>query len=185
MVRQGRFRSDLYHRLSVVPVRIAPLRQRPQDLEPLVRHFMEKHRGLLNAPCELGPDFAEALRHLPLPGNARELENLVRQALLAKRHSGPLGLRDLPYEIWQEICLRACAGGEAPGVPASRSASPLTGLEHILDSHRWRLADSLSHCEREMIDAALLRTNGNRTKAAQLLGITPRSIYNKLRRPGR
>jgi two-component system, NtrC family, response regulator AtoC len=182
MVSEGRFRADLYHRLNVVPVRISPLRERPQDVEPLLRHFVEKHRGLLGAPCTLGRDFADALQRLPLPGNARELENIVRQALVAKQDAAPLGLRDLPAQVWQEICLRAPPEQTATGPLAGGGATAAASPGEILRSHRWKLSDSLSHCEREMIDAALLRTKGNRTKAALLLGITPRSMYNKLRR---
>lgn len=183
MVSEGRFRADLYHRLNVVPVRIPPLRERLQDVEPLLCHLVEKHRRLLAAPCTLGRDFADALQRLPLPGNARELENIVRQALVAKQDAAPLGLRDLPAEVWQEICLRALPDDDAAGAHASRGAAAASSLGEILRSHRWKLSDSLSHCEREMIDAALLQTKGNRTKAALLLGITPRSMYNKLRRP--
>ncbi len=182
LAEEGRFRADLYHRLNVVPVRIPPLRERPQDIEPLLRHFMEKHRDLIGAPCTLSRGLADALQRLPLAGNARELENLVCQALVGKQDASPLGLDDLPAHVWRKICQRGSAQDAAASADASRDAAP-PSLGEILHAHAWKLSDSLTHCEREMIDAALLHTNGNRTRAALLLGITPRSMYNKLRRP--
>lgn len=176
MVAEGRFRDDLYHRLNVVPVRIPPLRERPEDIDALLEHFLRKHGGLGPAPCTASGEFRAALRHLSLPGNARQLENLVRQVLVSKRDAAPLALTDLPVDVWREIRARSAADSmPAPATPASF-------VEDVLTVHRWKLSDSLEHCERKMIDAALVRTRGNRTKAAQLLGITPRSMYNKLRR---
>jgi transcriptional regulator with GAF, ATPase, and Fis domain len=178
-VSEGRFRADLYHRLNVVPVRIPPLRERPEDIEPLLEHFVGKHRRLLAAPCAVSREFSDAMRHLPLPGNARELENIVRQTLLGKRDTTPLTLSDLPAPVWQDLCMRTQTPVAKPGMETVVASN----LGQILSTYAWKLSDSLSYCEREMIGAALARTNGNRTKAAQLLGITPRSIYNKLRRP--
>jgi transcriptional regulator with GAF, ATPase, and Fis domain len=177
-VAEGGFRTDLYHRLNVVPVKVPPLRERPEDLEPLVRHFVAKHRRLATASAALEAEFIDALRGLELHGNARELENLVRQALVRKRDGEPLGLRHLPAEVWQELCARR---ENAPGAVGQEPAAA-PDLMHILSAHGWKLSPSLGDCERHMIQAALARANGNQTKAAELLGITPRSIYNKLRR---
>jgi transcriptional regulator with PAS, ATPase and Fis domain len=182
-VAEGAFRADLYHRLNVVPVKVPPLRERPEDLEPLVRHFVARHRGLAAAPAELEPEFIDALRGLELHGNARELENLVRQALVRKRDSAPLALRDLPAEVWQELCARREGAARAPEREAPGLGPGAPDLIHILSAHGWKLSPSLGDCERHMIHAALARAKGNQTKAAELLGITPRSIYNKLRRP--
>lgn len=80
-IQEGRFRPDLYHRLNVVPVRIPPLRERTDDIAPLVEHFVKKYWHLPTAPCAASPEFSDAMRRLPLPGNARELENIVRQTM--------------------------------------------------------------------------------------------------------
>ena len=97
MVEQGRFRADLFHRLNILSMRIPPLRERPEDLEPLVQHFLLKHRDV---NPDLSPavewTFIEALRQVELRGNARQLENLVRFALVNKEDDSPLGLSDLP-----------------------------------------------------------------------------------------
>jgi transcriptional regulator with PAS, ATPase and Fis domain len=180
MIAEGRFRADLFHRLNVVPVRVVPLRERPQDIEPLVRHFVAKYKGLTLAPCDIGQEFLDALSRLELPGNVRQLENIVRQTLVHKCDAAPLGLRDLPPEVWRELARRGPSGdaGSGGGEPAAERAA----LFDILSSHGWNLSESLGDCERQMIQAALLRAKGNQTKAAHLLGITPRSIYNKLRR---
>jgi transcriptional regulator with PAS, ATPase and Fis domain len=182
MVDEGRFRADLYHRLNVVPVRIPPLRERPEDIEPLIRHFARKHSNLASAPCAAGPEFLEALRDLELPGNARQLENIVRQALVKKTDGSPLGLEDLPADVWLQVCRKSSQGREAGAGAGDEAAAP--SVLGILSSHGWNLSASLNQCEREMIRAALARAQGNQTRAARLLGVTPRSIYNKLHRPG-
>jgi two-component system nitrogen regulation response regulator GlnG len=181
MVAEGRFRADLFHRLNVVPMRVPPLRERPDDLEPLVRHFVAKHAELTNAPGALDKDFIAALRRLELRGNARQLENIVRHALVRKLDDKPLGLADLPVQVWQEVCVRHAARSDRA---ADASTEPAAGADFygILSSHGWNLSESVSHCEQQIIHAALERTKGNQTKAAELLGITPRSMYNKLRR---
>lgn len=178
MVSDGRFRSDLFHRLNVIPVRVPAVRDRPEDIEPLVRHFIQKHQSLTAEPCVATGEFSEALRRIDLPGNARQLENIVRQALVRRIAGEPLGLRDLSTDVWQQVC--ACES-QRETKPHEADARP--GLIGILSSNGWNLSKSLGHCEREMIRAALTRSNGNQSRAAHLLGITPRSIYNKLHRP--
>src|SRR5262249_49739435 len=102
MVQQGTFRADLWHRLHVLAIHIPPLRERPADLKPLLEHFLEKYQGLRPAgPLSAAPEFLEALTQLPLPGNAREVENLVQWVLVHKDDAAPLTLRDLPVDIWQ------------------------------------------------------------------------------------
>jgi DNA-binding NtrC family response regulator len=178
MVADGRFRSDLFHRLNVIRVRVPAVRDRPEDIEPLVRHFIRKHQSLTAEPCVATREFSEALRRIDLPGNARQLENIVRQALVRKAVGEPLGLQDLSTDVWQQVCACGSAHETKP-----HESDPRPGLVGILSSNGWNLSKSLGHCEREMIRAALTRSNGNQSRAAHLLGITPRSIYNKLHRP--
>src|SRR5919205_199054 len=107
LVRQGRFREDLFHRLNTLSVHLPPLRQRADDIGPLVEHFINKHRPpdgdrqSLNA----GPEFIDALKLLRLPGNARELEHLVARVVGARETAGPLGLLDLPADAWRELAV--------------------------------------------------------------------------------
>jgi len=192
MVQRGRFRADLFHRLHILPIHIPPLRERPMDLRPLVEHFLAKHRLLKPAwPPAVAADFLDALMQLELPGNARQLENLVRWVLVNKDDDAPLSLSDLPLEVWQQLSepgrdLRAQpqAGDEKIDVKTSAS-EPLrqdmpTHFADLLASNDWNLSRSLQFCEKLLLEAALHKARGNQSQTARLLGITPRSVYNKL-----
>jgi transcriptional regulator with GAF, ATPase, and Fis domain len=192
MAQQGQFRGDLFHRLNLLPIHIPPLRERPADLKPLVEHFVQKHQflkpGWLPA---IGADFLDALMQLKLPGNARQLENLVRWVLVNKDDEAPLNLSDLPIEVWQQL---STPGKLRPAQPdaGSRGANagsvPLEPRQHdsptyfvdLLAINGWSLSQSLQFCERLLLEAALHKAEGNQSRAARLLGITPRSVYNKL-----
>lgn len=222
LVRQGKFRADLFHRLNILSVNLPPLRQRPEDLRPLVEHFLTKNRALrASGHSGVAHEFVEALAQLRLPGNARQLENLVRRALVAKDSDAPLNLSDLPAEIWQELSERV----ETPGASAARraetprdDAAPYDATQRdetphetaaqgdaatqhdasppahalppdlhahlisLLDINHWNLSDTLAHCEKLLVASALQHTGGNQTQTARLLGITPRSVYNKVRK---
>jgi DNA-binding NtrC family response regulator len=192
MVQQGTFRVDLFHRLNVLAIHIPPLRERPADLKPLIEHFLEKHQGLRPAGAlATTPEFVEALTQLPFPGNARELENLVRWVLVHKDDATPLTLRDLPWDIWQQLSQPGREPGDqsapASGEPASQTPPPqscqqemLASVVHLLDKNDWNLARALHDCERLFLEAALHKAHGNQSHVARLLGITPRSVYNKV-----
>jgi DNA-binding NtrC family response regulator len=195
MVKNGTFRDDLFHRLNVLSVQIPPLRDRKEDIEPLVTHFLNKYQSLSrSAPLSAAVDFISALMQVDLPGNARQLENLIRQALVNADRNAPLTLADLPAELWQQICEHeqtasspphsvkdaAPAADSAPAKPPDRALNnPLTG---ILEATGWSLERSLQHCERLLVESALRMARGNQSQTAKLLGITPRSVYNKVRK---
>jgi transcriptional regulator with PAS, ATPase and Fis domain len=181
MVEQGTFRADLYHRLNVLTLELPPLRARREEIKPLCEHFVTKWCALAPAgQSAISADLIAALQQLPLPGNVRELENLVRRALINRRDATPLGLRDLPPEVWQQL---ATTVNDTPHINA---ASPRADLdEHLaalLDEAGWSLEQSLDHCEKLLLRSALRRTRGNQAQTAQLLKITPRSVYNKMQK---
>lgn len=190
-VQHRKFRADLFHRLNVLSIHIPPLRERRADVGPLISHLLEKNQFLQTAgSVSAGPDFIEALTRIDLPGNVRQLENLVRRALVNKATPAPLTLTDLPVEIWQQLAEQEdrvrseqlASGG--PGKPA-RETAPQTlssDLVNLLDTHGWSLAQTLRYCERLLLEAALRRKQGNQSQTARLLGLTPRSIYSKMRR---
>ena len=193
LVAEGRFRADLYHRLNVLSVRVPPLRDRPADIKPLLLHFLRKYDALSDGPVSVTADLVLALTQLPLPGNARELENIVRRVLVAKRDREPLSLSDLPVDYWRQLAER----GVLPAMARTRSeellpSSPAgpqmpTGkgdAVRLLEDHQWSLARALDYCEHELVHAALMRSGGNHSRTARLLGITPRSVYNKVRKHG-
>ena len=191
MVREGSFRADLFHRLNILSVNIPPLRERPTDLRPLVEHFIHKHSAFAEKQSlAVAPDFVEALMEVELPGNARQLENFVRWSLVNKEDDGPLNLADLPPEIWHEL-LSKSGGDSAPSTSVEDNgsqASPDAAQElharllELLSRKGWNLSESLAHCEKLMIESAYEHASGNQAQAARLLGITPRSVYNKLRK---
>jgi transcriptional regulator with PAS, ATPase and Fis domain len=187
MGQQSKFRVDLFHRLNVLSIKVPPLRDRPEDLEPLTEHFLAKYRSLCSGGHPpVGSDFVDALRQVSLPGNVRQLENIIRQALVERRTETALGLSDLPAEAWEQLS-QGCdvpqpAEHESNG--AACAGAPAVGdyVRVLLEANDWNLSRSLAHCEREAVEAAMRRARGNQSESARLLGITPRSVYNKMRK---
>lgn len=155
-VDAGRFRRDLYYRLSVVPIRTPPLRERPEDIPGLVEHFLKIASAQIGVrPPVVPPETMAALARYRWPGNVRELANAMERAVILNR-SGRLGVDAFPV---------FAASALAASVAAAR-LDPAT-----LD---------LSALEEQTIARALQTTAGNRTKAARLLGISERTLRNKL-----
>jgi len=161
LVEAGKFRADLYYRLNVVPLSIPPLRDRRSDISVLIDHFLAKYvRGHGAAPHFSGELMARLELH-NWPGNVRELENFVRRAVAL--HSGQL--------VGPEFldCTPA-AEPTAATAAASPSAPPA--------------AMSLRDMERRLLESTLEANGGNRTRAARILGICPRTMRNKIREYG-
>jgi DNA-binding NtrC family response regulator len=189
MIREGTFREDLFHRLNVITIHVPPLRERRTDIPLLIEHFAGKYRELNDlAGGSIGAGFIEAVCQLELPGNARQLENLVRWALIHNNRSGPLGLHDLPPDVWKQVVHRqASSSGDQSGqpeVPPDPVQSMASYPASLLAANGWNLSRSLHVVERSILEIALRESRGNQSQAARLLGITPRSVYNKLRRYG-
>jgi transcriptional regulator with GAF, ATPase, and Fis domain len=193
-VADKHFRADLFHRLNVLSIRVPPLRERPADVAPLIEHFLEKC-SRLNAAASpsVAPDFVTALTTIELPGNVRQLENLVRQAVVNKSDSSPLNLSDLPIEVWRQLSGQKESSQQGSGEFDAGEKSPAVALENppqagpaylaqLLHANSWNLSRSLQHCEKLFLEAALHRSRGNQSKTARLLGITPRSVYNMVRK---
>ena len=151
-VKAGNFRSDLYYRLNVVPIKLPPLRNRKEDIPLLVDHFIDKYNRIDSRQVEGATDEAlEILEQMDWPGNVRELENMVERAILLCK-GRQIDTADL-------FCM------EEPPVVAEQPV-PFTG--------------SLKEMEKKMIFQALGKTDGNRTHAADILGISVRTLRNKL-----
>lgn len=158
-VKAGRFREDLSAHLRACPIRVPPLRERPEDIPPLARHLME--RLALRLDKWIGDFTSEALNllcHYPFPGNVRELRNEIERAILLAEPGEPLG-DDLLSDRIHEGALRSHDDDE---------------------SLRRRTADF----ERGEIGRALAAADGERTQAAAALGLTPRALAKKMRRLG-
>ncbi len=156
-VAEGRFRSDLYYRVNVVRIHLPPLRERTEDIPELVRHFIERfNRRLGLAVKGFSSSAMRTLMEYPWPGNVRELENVIERAMVLA-DATIIGDDDLP------------AFGGAPG--AAEPTSPL-------DISVKRRTEQL---ERTLIQEALERTRGNRTRAAKLLDLSHRALLYKIR----
>lgn len=184
MVKSGHFREDLFHRLNGLSVNVPPLRERTEDLQPLIEHFLEKYSSLTNRQTNsVNLDFVEALMQIDLPGNARQLENIVRSAMLNKLDDSSLGLTDLAPALWSEITsdlMRANQPAALSDKEDAKSGDLHSHFRHILDQHSWNLPKSLEYCEKVFLQCVLQSAHGNQSRAARLIGITPRSVYNKL-----
>ncbi|GBD40852.1 Transcriptional regulatory protein ZraR [bacterium HR39] len=157
-VEAGRFRQDLYFRLAVLHLELPPLRERPRDIAPLARHFARRYARLNGLPERLPDPAAVArLESHDWPGNVRELENCMHRAVL-------LATGDA---IGPEAIVFDSRRGPAPS-PSPAAAAPLA-------------CRPLADIEREVILETLRRTDGNRTRAAELLGISIRTLRNRLR----
>jgi DNA-binding NtrC family response regulator len=186
MMRDGAFREDLFHRLNVTWLKVPPLRERTEDIESLVCHFVEKHSRLWkeNSRPSFNADCIAALQKTALPGNARQLENIICRALVDWEGTGTLCLSHLPAQIWQElsetISKQTC---ELLDQETQRHAPPLElqAMEY-LQQHDWNLAQAVGYLESVLVRGAIMASGGNQSEAARMLGITPRSVYNKLHR---
>ncbi len=165
-VREGKFREDLFYRLNVIQVVLPPLRDRIEDIPLLADHFVARYaakngktiRGLTSAAME-------ALEAYPWPGNVRELENAIERAVVLSR--GPeIDVDDLPES------LRAGGAARAAGLPGAVEGRTLT----------VPLGTTMEDIELRVIRETLRQTKGDKSLAAQLLGIAARTIYRKLDR---
>ena len=185
MVKEGCFREDLYHRLSGLSVKIPPLRERREDLQPLTEHFLNKYSALSpHGTRTVSADFLDALGQVKLSGNVRQLENIIRRALLSVHGNAPLSLNDLTPNEWKQLSDEpssvAVDEGERSNGNVSETAELNSEFLRILDLHDWNLSKSVEYCERSLLMCALELTQGNQSRTARLMGITPRSVYNKL-----
>jgi len=175
-VEGGRFREDLYYRLAVVTLRIPALKDRPEDLPLLVRHFLRRHGDRLGIEVDgVDPLALRALAAYPWPGNVRELENVLERALVLAEGDW-LGVEDLPTNVAGEV--GGTSDGEGPSfIRLSAESTPGEGSEEEDLSVKRRSAA----LERDLIQKALHRTEGNRTRAAELLELSDRALRYKIR----
>ena len=156
-VTASRFREDLYYRLNGVPMQIPPLRERVDDIEPLVLHFLAEGAGKHPRVTEVSAEALAALKAYRWPGNVRELKNCVDATRILS--AGPeIGIADLPFQV--------------------RAARPKAG-------NPWddRPILKLEQVTEEYVLYALARCGGNKSQAARMLGIDPKTLYKRLRRP--
>lgn len=158
-VRQGQFREDLYYRLNVFPIHLPPLRDRPEDIALLARHFMRQVSAGIGKRVEgFSPAALKAMTAYFWPGNIRELQNCIERAIIIA-HQPVVDAVDLPDYLFEERPDRS----DAEEIPNN-------------------LDEALERGERRYILAALRKTNGVQVKAAELLGISERSLWHRIKK---
>ncbi|HEY1098840.1 MAG TPA: sigma-54 dependent transcriptional regulator, partial [Myxococcota bacterium] len=158
MVKAGRFREDLFYRVNVVSIELAPLRNRNEDILPLAHHLLQRAAARLQRPVRaISPGAARALLDYPWPGNVRELSNAIERAVALTRFESIVE-DDLPEKVKK--------GAVAATAPGNDDSVQLTSLEEV---------------ERKHVLRVLAAVHDNRARAAAILGIDPKTLYRKLR----
>ena len=151
-VRAGSFREDLYYRLNVIPIELPPLRKRKNDVPLLINSFNRKFNDQMGTDVTFSPEAVEALMGYPFPGNVRELMNIIERCI-ALANSNSVTLADLP-----------------PHVAKTRSAKTILSA----------LNEITAEAERDHIVRILKLTKGNRSKASEILGISRKTLWDKI-----
>ncbi len=191
-VEKGKFREDLYYRLNVIHCHMPPLRDRKDDIPPLVEHFLVKFRYAPGAiPTSISEDALQRLMDYDWPGNVRELENAIERAVVLSR-GNPITIDHLPFGDKREARDRAKLATRRTRLEADEAS--LEEDEAAADAADAAVAnganghgsfkDRVAELEKELIREALDRAGGNRTKAADDLGIYRRLLYAKIKEYG-
>ncbi len=157
-IRRGNFRSDLYYRLNVISIHLPPLRDRKDDIPLLARHFLQRVAPEGAEPRTLSDDAMSLLMAYPWPGNVRELENALERAVVLAP-PGPIGPAHLPDRVREEQKPRLAEVAELPN-------------------------PTMEVVERAYIQWVLQSEGGNKSRAAEVLGIDPSTLYRKIARYG-
>ena len=162
MVEEGKFRADLYYRLNVIPLSLPALRERREDISELAEYFAQEFAGKANRPAPaLDDEFKAGLQRLSWPGNVRELANFM-QRIVTLTEAEEIGSEHLTAELSRTEYQKP-----ASTIPAS-----------------VRPGTSIRELQRHLLEATLDVTGGNRTRAAEMLGVSLRTIRNKIREYG-
>jgi two-component system response regulator AtoC len=165
LVEQNKFRDDLYYRLNVIHIHMPPLRDRKEDIPALVEHFLAKHRYSATAqPAAISEEALRRLMEYDWPGNVRELENVIERAVVLSRGQ-IITSRELPFGDQE---------GDREG----------EGDSDEVPSERSFFKKSVAQFEKDLIMKALRDAAGNRSKAAEMLGIYRRLLYAKIKEYG-
>jgi DNA-binding NtrC family response regulator len=178
-IEEGIFREDLYHRLCVFPLSVPSLRERRSDIPRLASHFVEKYCSLYGLPAKtVSEELRERFLHHPWPGNVRQLENMVQRGVLLSAERDTIELVDVLNDFFSDAELEAAGSSygasiEASGVAESGGGSVMTASPRV---------STIEDMERHMIMQALEESDNNQQRAAERLGISARTIRNKLKK---
>jgi DNA-binding NtrC family response regulator len=176
-IKQRQFREDLYYRIKVIHIQTPALRDIPEDIPVLANHFLEKHSKEMHLePKSFTPDAMQCLMRCSWPGNSRQLENEIKRLLASVRGR----------TITEEQLDPSIRNNEAASSAASTSTQvPQEAKPPIQTAPaRQTLGSAVEALERRMIEEGLRQCNGNKQKAAQVLGLSRQGLIKKLKRLG-
>jgi DNA-binding NtrC family response regulator len=156
---ENRLRADLYYRLNTFQIEVPPLRERKEDIPPLVGTFLKRFaQELRKEEPEIAPEAFQKLVDYSWPGNVRELQNAIEYAVVLARQN-KIGVKELPTEVQLPVALQQAERANNSG-----------GVQNLDDMERNAIIQALAQC------------HGNKKKAAQVLGIQRPTLYNKMKR---
>jgi two-component system, NtrC family, response regulator AtoC len=161
-VKAGNFREDLYYRLNIFPIDISPLRERKEDIPPLVDYFLEKFNKKMELSVGMDSDVKEMLMRHEWPGNIRELENLIERMILMAKHNR-ITEQEIPLEFKEAV----------------NQTAPVSS-DDIEKPYKEHLRDQVGNVERQMIIQCLDETGGNVTQAAKKMGLSRKGLQLKM-----
>ena len=163
LIKEGKFREDLYYRLNVFPIHLPPLRERRQDLPALINHFLQEFSETYKKDIKgIKPIVMDLLQAYALPGNIRELRNIIERAVLLADEQGIIDVHHLPAEI--------------------NELQKITLLEQNISDATGGLKEIMHQLEARVIAQQLEKHQGNQTTTAATLGVSRRSLVEKLSR---
>ena len=174
-VREGRFRGDLYHRLSVFSVHVPPLREQTEDKLALLEHFRSHFaREVTAAPFIFAPDARRLWEDYHFPGNVRELRNIVIR-LTTKYAGRTVNARELEDEFDLDVVNPSTIPLPTDGLALQEYAKA-----HLRNLHNFNLDQVIRQWERSYVEAALAMTHGNLSQAAKILGVNRTTLYSRM-----
>lgn len=169
MVEQGTFRSDLYYRLNIFPLHLPNLRRRPEDIEPLIRHFLKQYNQKYQKSAVITDELLTFAKSYDWPGNIRELKNIIHRYVIT---DGKLQFNHLPETTEHNIQVLSSA-------PADNCIPCITAQEVPLPHKEF-----MNECERKYFEKILTMTNGNISKVSAITGLHISGIYKKMEKLG-
>ena len=168
MVREGKFRDDLYFRLNTFKITIPPLRERGEDVLLLAEFFLEKYVQKYGKKVTISPEVKQYFLTFPWKGNVRQLQSCMEYAVIVC-NEGIIQIEHLPEDL-QHTELTA--------------VGPAFGMDEIESNHDYSLKSGVQMIEKKRIQQAVAEANGNKTKAMKVLGISRRTFYKKWKQYG-
>jgi transcriptional regulator with GAF, ATPase, and Fis domain len=183
LIRQGRFREDLFYRLNVFPIRVPPLRERVEDIPELTLHFLHQFGARAgNSVTSVGDDALLALKSYHWPGNIRELENVIQRAVVIAEGS-VITVHELPAEVQEAYAGTPSGNGNGAEDTWEAPHSNGVSLPQLAGAVQAEQADH-ERRDREHLVRALAATGGNKAEAARALGIARSTLVSRLKRLG-